>query len=135
MPRQQQLIECVKQFYGLAMTDLERAIEECVAPDGGTLINPLPAHVPFGGTHEGVEGLRRYMALIAEHIQIEKFDLDEMLCDGHTVVVIGRESSLVHSTGKRYTMAFVHVLRVTPEGRIIELREYNDTAALGAAFE
>ena len=49
------------------------------------------------------------------------------------MVVLGRETSRVLQTDKRYTMSWVHVLTVR-NGRVQHLREYNDTAAMAAAF-
>ena len=66
-------------------------------------------------------------------IQIEKFEIDEMLAADDRVVVLGRETSRVIQTDKRYTMSWVHVLTIR-NGRVLHLREYNDTAAMAAAF-
>lgn len=98
------------------------------------LANPLPAIIPFGGTYEGPAGFVEYAKGIAATIAMEDFGVDQILCDGNQVAVTGRERSRVASTGRTYTMEWVHVLRVA-EGQIHHLREYNDTAAMLAAFE
>ena len=69
-------LQTVKGFYALALVDLDKAIDEHVSPTEFALVNPLPAHVPFGGTWEGADGLRRYMGLIVEYIEMDTFELD-----------------------------------------------------------
>jgi len=98
------------------------------------LENPLPAIIPFGGTYEGAAGFVEYAQGIGAAIAIEDFGIDRILCDGDHVAVAGRERSRVVSTGRTYAMEWVHVLRIA-NGRIHHLREYNDTAAMLAAFE
>jgi ketosteroid isomerase-like protein len=125
--------EATQKFYALfASGQVEEALERFVAEDA-VLENPLPVPIPFGGRFEGRAGFGGYLQRVAEAIEIEQFDIDEVFAEGERVVVLGRETSLVRSTGKRYTMSWVHVLSVRDE-RIRELREYNDTAAMSAAF-
>ncbi len=97
------------------------------------LENPLPGPIPFGDRFEGREGFAAYLQAIPAAIDIEQFEVDDILSEGDRVVVLGRETSRVLSTDKRYTMSWVHVLRVH-DGRIQHFREYNDTAAMLAAF-
>jgi len=97
------------------------------------LENPLPGPIPFEGRFEGREGFAAYLQAIPAAIDIEQFEVDDILSEGDRVVVLGRETSRVLSTDKRYTMSWVHVLRVH-DGRIQHFREYNDTAAMLAAF-
>ncbi len=59
--------------------------------------------------------------------------MDEILAEGERAVVLGRETSRVRATDKRYTMSWVHVLTIV-DGRIRRMREYNDTDAMAAAF-
>jgi len=97
------------------------------------LENPLPDPIPFGGRFEGHDGFIAYLQAIPAAIDIEQFDVDEILSEGERVVVLGRETSRVISTDKRYTMAWVHVFTVR-DGHIQHFREYNDTAAMLSAF-
>jgi ketosteroid isomerase-like protein len=126
-------LEATRAFYELfAAGKVEEALERFVAEDA-ILENPLPAPIPFGGRFEGRTGFASYLQAIAETLVIEQFEIDELVADGERVVVLGRETSLVRSTEKRYVMSWVHVLTVRDE-RIQHLREYNDTAAMAAAF-
>ena len=126
-------IETTKAFYQLfASGDIEQMLLRCVAPDA-VLDNPLPAPVPFGGIYQGHQGFITYAQQIFAGIQIERFEIDEIFAQGERVTVLGREKSRSLATGKCYDMAWVHVLTVR-DGRIQHLREYNDTAAMAAAF-
>jgi ketosteroid isomerase-like protein len=127
------LIERAKTFYQLALSDLPRAIEECIAPEF-VLENPLPGVIPFGGRYEGGDGLALYLQRIAEHIDMGPLDLQEWVEAGPNVIVCGFEKSVVRTTGRTYEMEFVHWLRFAPDGRLLHMREYNDTAAMAAAF-
>jgi len=58
----QELIEQTQKFYPMALTDLEKSSEQYVAAAEVIWENPLPTHIPFRGTYEGHDGLRRYLA-------------------------------------------------------------------------
>ena len=125
--------EATRAFYDLFIAGkIEEALERFVDPEA-VLVNPLPEVIPFGGVFEGRQGFAAYLEAILRGISIERFEVDEIFADGERVTVLGRETSLVHSTGKRYTMSWVHVLTVR-DGRIVHMREYNDTAAMAVAF-
>jgi len=112
-------------------------IEEMVAQfitAESVLDNPLPASIPFGGVYAGPAGFVRYAQEIFAGINIEMFEIDEMFAAGDRVTVLGCERSRSLATGRHYEMAWVHVLTVR-DGKILHMREYNDTAAMAAAFD
>ena len=125
--------ETTKVFYQLFVSGkIAELLERFVDPDS-VLDNPLPDPIPFGGLFKGRQGFATYVQGIGAAIEIEQFEIDEILAEGDRVVVLGRETSRVLRTDKRYTMSWVHVLTVR-NGRVQHLREYNDTAAMAAAF-
>ena len=127
------LIGRAQQFYGSLLTDFDTAVREYVS-DAFVLENYLPAEIPFGGRYEGHEGLGRYLGELAAAIEMGPLDLKEWLASGNSVVVRGSESSTVLATGKRYAMDFVHWLEFDEDGRVVSMREYNDTAEMASAF-
>ena len=129
-----ELLEQAKAFYGLALSDPQRAANECLA-EGFVLENYLPEHLPFGGRYDGPDGFLRYLGELAEAIDMGPLAMDEWVADAHTVAVRGEEASLVRSTGRRYRMRFVHWLTFNDAGRITHMREFNDTAEMGEAFD
>jgi len=127
-------VDLVASFYERLLSGfVEEAIATYLASDV-VWENPLPEVIAFGGRYEGREGCARYLALLFEAIQMEAFDISETIGEGDRVVLLGRETSLVRKTGRRYTMDWVHVVHVR-DGRLARLREYNDTAAMAAAFD
>jgi ketosteroid isomerase-like protein len=111
-------------------------VEEAIAmlSDDVEWENRTPDNVPFGGVYKGKEGFARYGLELASSIEMGELGIDELVAEDDTVVMIGAESSLVKSTGRQYTMSYVFVLRFAEDGRIQRVREFVDTAALGAAF-
>lgn len=123
----------VKNFYGEVLTDPVSACDTYLA-DNFVLENYLPEHFPFGGRYEGRAGMLRYLEELGAAIEMGPLDMQEWIVDGNNVAVRGEEGSLVYATQKRYHMRFVHWLTVDAEGRITNMREFNDTAAMGEAF-
>jgi uncharacterized protein len=95
--------------------------------------NPLPDAIPFGGVFEGHEGCTRYLTRLLDAIEMEAFAIDDTITEGDRVVLIGHETSRAKKTGRRYTMGWVHVVLVR-DGLVTRIHEYNDTAAMAAAF-
>jgi uncharacterized protein len=61
-----------------------------------------------------------------------QFTIDEIIAEGERVVVLGRGAVRTKS-GKDYNNSYCFVLRLS-EGRLVELREYLDTALVESVF-
>ena len=123
----------VHGFYGRVLAgDAAGAIRECVAPDF-VWENPLPKSIPFAGAFRGAAGAACYLELIFSHLDLEHFEIDDVLMSGSTVVILGRETVRVKATNRRYTQQWVHVVKLR-DGLITKIREYNDCAAILQAF-
>ncbi len=118
--------EIVKGFLYGGDTDLFAA--------DGRLVNLLPEELPFGGTWVGPEGAERYIEVMRSVLRIESLKVNRMISSGDQVVVIGHERSRFLANGQAYEMDWVHVNTIS-EGKIVEMCEYNDTAAMLAAFQ
>ena len=128
------LIEQTKAFYDVLLSDFATAESEYLAADFAWE-NPLPAGIPFGGTYQGADGLMRYLTEINAAIEMSPLHFTDLVANDSIVAAVGVEQdTLVRSTGKRYTMPFVHVVRFNTDGRISHVREYNDTREMVAAF-
>lgn len=99
----------------------------------GRLVNLLPEELPFGGVYEGPDGVRRYVREMQHALRIESLQAEEWVTSGDRVIVIGSETSRFLHNGQAYDMDWVHVNTVV-DGKIVEMREYNDTAAMLEAF-
>ena len=123
-----------RAFYERVLAgDAEGAIAELMTPDV-VWDNPLPDPIPYGGSFEGAAGAGRYLGLIFGTLDIESFEIDEIIAAGDRVVVLGHETARTLKTDRRYSGQWVHVLRFR-DGRIQHVREYNDTAEMLSAFE
>jgi ketosteroid isomerase-like protein len=111
---------------------IEEAVEALLAPDI-VWDNPLPDPIPFGGRWEGHAGVTEYVRRLIDNIEIEAFDIADIIEHGEYVTLTGTETSLVKQTGRRYTVRWAHVVRARG-GRVVEWREYNDSAAMLSAF-
>ena len=122
----------VLSLYQRLLSEPQAAIATSLAPDV-VWENPLPDAIPFGGVFEGHEGCARYLARLLDAIEMEGFTIDDTITEGDRVVLIGRETSRVKKTGRRYTMGWVHLVHLR-DGLVTHIHEYNDTAAMAAAF-
>jgi ketosteroid isomerase-like protein len=128
------LITTAKLFYRDALSDPVSACDEFLSQDF-VLENYLPQHFPFGGRYEGASGFLQYLGEISSAIEMGPLHMDEWVTDGNVVVVRGTEESLVKSTGRKYSMSFVHWLTFNDLGRITIMKEFNDTAEMAKAFD
>ncbi len=128
-------VERTLEFYDLLMTDFPTAIEKYVT-DATVWENPLPEIIPFGGVYTGASGMATYLQAITEALEMKPLHFTDMIADGPIVSAIGiEEDTLVKSTGKRYTMPCVHVVRFDEQNKITHVREYNDITEMLAAFQ
>lgn len=125
-------IECAQLFYESALTDLERCLKDYCDPEM-TVENPLPVGVPFGGRYVGHDGLRRYMKELGDSLDMH-IGITAMYTDQDRVFVLGHEKSRAIPTGKTYEYDWVHILTISSSGKVLNVREFNDTAALKDAF-
>jgi len=125
-------VAIVLSVYQRLPSEPQAAIATGLAPDV-VWENPLPDAIPFGGIFEGHEGCARYLTRLLDAIEMEGFTIDDTITEGDRVVLIGSETSRVKKTGLRYTMGWVHVVHLRDD-LVARVREYNDTAAMVAAF-
>ena len=124
-----------QEFYALLLSDFETAVGRFLADDF-VWENPLPDLIPFGGSYDGAAGLLQYLGQINDAIEMSPLHFTDLVCTGGVVAAIGtEEKTLVRSTGKSYSMPFVHVVRFNENDRIRHVREYNDTREMVAAFQ
>lgn len=123
-----------RDFYRDILSDPVTASETYLA-EKFLLENPLPEHIPFGGSYHGRQGMLTYLSEINAAIEMGPLEFEEWVAGDGIVAARGREASIVRSTGRRYNMRFVHWLNFASDGRITAMREYNDTAEMAAAFD
>ena len=88
----------------------------------------------FSRRYEGKEAVRKELLqpLFDAFATPYRFTIDEVIGEGDRVVVLGR-GEVRTKTGFDYNNSYCFVLRMA-EGRLVELREYLDTALVERVF-
>ena len=107
--------------------------DSSVFSDKGRLVNLLPDPIPFGGIYIGPAGADEYVGLIQSNIRLDYLKAHEIVNERDRVIVIGSERGLFLHNDQPYEMDWVHVNTVIDD-KIVEMREYNDTAAMLQAY-
>jgi ketosteroid isomerase-like protein len=95
---------------------------------------PEIENAPYGGILHGRLEAAAYLDLLAETEEITDYEPREFIVQGDRVVVLGRSTATVRSTGRHYSTEWVHVVTLK-DNKIVNLLEYFDTAAALRAFQ
>jgi ketosteroid isomerase-like protein len=90
--------------------------------------------VPWGGTWHGRAGVEEFFARLDEAVRLTGYVVDRVIADGEWVTVLATGRAQVLATGQDLVLAKTDVMRFR-DGRILEFREYYDTAAVLAALQ
>jgi ketosteroid isomerase-like protein len=119
----------VKHFYDAFKRREMRSILDMFADDA-VMHGPAPSGVlPWGGTHNGPSGVAEFFKALGESLEPQQFELRDFIAQDNKVVVLGYQKGHAKPTGRPYEIEFVHVWTVR-DGKFIEFRVYNDTAAI-----
>lgn len=77
--------------------------------------------------------MAEYFSVLAETLEFEQYELEQVIAQGDQVVVLGRSQVRARSTGHSFTDAFAHWFELRG-GKIARMRYYDDTAAVVAAL-
>lgn len=109
------------------------AVIGCFAADGSFAIPGDPALFPVRGRFVGPDGLLRFFQTIGATYQVLDFAPETFDCFADKVLVHGHEKLRMVGTGREMTMNWLHLFTIA-DGRIASVVEWNDGAALLAAF-
>ena len=92
-----------------------------------------PEVVPYFGLRRGHQGVIEFLTQIGGAVEFEDFQVRELIPHGDRVIVLGHERGRVRATGKTFDneWAMSFTLR---NGKVTDLRSYEDTAAVAEAF-
>jgi ketosteroid isomerase-like protein len=126
-------VSMVKELYdALGRSDTSSVLN--MFADDAIAHGPAPADVlPWGGVHNGREGVAELLKVLGESLEDEQFEQHEFIAQRNKVVVLGYAKGHAKPTGRPYEIEFVHVWSVR-NGKFSELRVYNNTAALVEAL-
>lgn len=119
----------VREIYAaLATRDIE-AILRLTDPD---IVVTQDAALPWGGRHEGHDGLGRFFLALAGAID-SSVTIEALFQAGDVVVQYGRTAGTVRATGAAFDVAECHLWRVR-DGRAVQADYFIDSAAMLAAL-
>lgn len=99
-----------------------------VAPEAETVQSPL---LPWGGVYVGPDGMRRFLAALASHVD-SAFTAERLVPAGDRVVAVGRTRGTARATGATFDVPAVHVWLLR-DGKVVRFEAYIDApATMGA---
>jgi uncharacterized protein len=93
---------------------------------------PEMKNVPFAGRWQGREQVGKFFDKVAEAQEPLEFEPKEFIAQDNKVVVLGRFSMRIKSTGGVFSSDWAHVWTVKG-GEVTHFYEYVDTAAVSGA--
>ena len=117
-------------FEGLGRSDI-RPLTELMTDDFAWIIE---GQSRFSRRYDGKEAVKRDLLdmLFQAFATPYRFTIDEIIAEGERVVVLGR-GEVKTKAGKDYNNSYCFVLKLA-DGKLVELREYLDTALVEAVF-
>jgi ketosteroid isomerase-like protein len=89
--------------------------------------------IPWGGTHHGRAGVEEYFAKLDAVLRITGYAVEQVIPEGEWVTIMARGRARFLATGAELELPKVDIMRIR-DGRILEFREYYDTATVLAAL-
>ncbi len=106
---------------------------DLVADDVEWYVLGSPDELPWAGTFRGSEGVRRWLEVLDEHMEYERFEPLEFFADGDTVLEIVFAAGHARATGIAFESEVVRIWTFR-EGKAVRVRSYYDTRAYERAF-
>jgi uncharacterized protein len=95
---------------------------------------PEVENSPYGGIWYGRDEVKKFFEVLELAEEITDYEPREFIAQGDRVVVLGRSTATVRSTGRHYSTEWVHILTVK-DNLITSSVEFFDTAAALRAFQ
>lgn len=93
-----------------------------------------PKDLPTAGIFKGKEGVTQFFSHVGELLDFTAFEPREFIAQGDKVVALGYYSGKTKTTNRNYESHFAMVFTFQ-NNKIVNFREYTDTANLAAAFK
>jgi hypothetical protein len=90
-------------------------------------------NVPTGGPRRGKQQVAQFFKQVTDTVTFTKFEPQQFLAQGDTVVALGHYTGTVKTTGRGFSLDWVMVFTMRG-GKTIRFREYTDAAAVTAAY-
>jgi hypothetical protein len=90
-------------------------------------------NVPTGGPRRGKQQVGLFFKQVGDTVNFTKFEPQEFLAHGDTVVALGHYTGTVKTSGRTFSLDWVMVFTFHA-GKVVRFREYTDGAAVTAAY-
>jgi uncharacterized protein len=88
--------------------------------------------VPLAGERRGIAAVAEYFSIVGTHLQFSRFEPQHYVAQGDKVVALGRYAATT-SAGGSFDSEWVMIFTLR-DGKVVEFKEFLDSAALNAAF-
>jgi ketosteroid isomerase-like protein len=92
------------------------------------------SYVPTAGERRGKAAVGEFFRILGDTVAFQEFQPQEFIAQGDTVVALGRYTGASKAGGPQFSGQWAMVFGFR-NGKIVEFREYADTASLNAAFQ
>jgi ketosteroid isomerase-like protein len=93
-----------------------------------------PAEVPYAGLRRGPDQVSEFFHLLSQVVEFERFQVDELIAGGESVMALGTSREHVKATGRAADNVWAMVFTLQ-DGKVRRFRSYEDTLAVAAAFD
>lgn len=125
-------LEAARRLYAEYGRGNRAAVLDALAPDVSWTYNSGP-ELPWGGLWRGRDGVEAYFARLDATLRVTTYEVEHTIAQGEWVVVLARATGRFLPTGEEVTLGKADALRLR-DGRLLEFREYYDTASALAAL-
>jgi uncharacterized protein len=91
-------------------------------------------YVPTSGRRQGKAAVTDFFTALPKAIAFDKFEPREFIAQGDKVAVIGHYEGTAVPTGRKVQSDWVMVFTLK-NGKVVQFREYVDSAAINAAYQ
>ena len=90
------------------------------------------SELPWGGHYAGHDGVKKFLALLAQHVETQ-VHVEQMIDAGDKIAVVGRTVGKARATQLEFDVPIVHVWTFR-QGQITRFEPYLDNATMLAAL-
>lgn len=92
-----------------------------------------PTDLPWAGVSHGIDGVRRWIETLDQHLDYDRFELGDLFADDETVVELIFASGRARASQRPFESEVVRIWTFE-RGKAVLVRSYYDTAAYARAF-
>ena len=89
--------------------------------------------LPLAGSWTGKPAVAEWFDLLGGTSEVTQFAIDHVIAEGELVAVFGRESGIVQTTGRDYSIAWAHLWTIQ-NGHAIRFQDFLDGSTVAAVL-